>query len=311
MMVSSPGGWGLGMSGDAYVNWFQPLERFHTPRTLINSHFTWLVEFSWAWRYLYVFAWLTLLGTLLCVAVKGGGAVALAVWVSAGISAFFNAVLEDWAVWVPLALALACSLPSVRKACSLKIFAGMALLAASVSALLPVGAFFLAKGGDNAVPVCYDGARVEINGKNPSVWVVDDQWAFCGGYGGMLGKEIRTYFLDNPESGALGYVRDIAHLPGKIDRLALIGKSGEAFYRQWKENPSALPEADEVVFLSPPFPASRISAEFRGRFGTTVVHGGMTGLVAGNSDPIPDWVRIVPGAELYIPGWLDAVLGDR
>ena len=47
MMVDAPGGWGSGNSGDAFMGWYQPLNRYERYRTLVNSHFTWLVEWGW------------------------------------------------------------------------------------------------------------------------------------------------------------------------------------------------------------------------------------------------------------------------
>lgn len=311
MIVSAPSGWGLGMSGDAYVNWFQPLERFHAPRTLINSHFTWLVELSWPIRYLYVFGWIFLLSTLLYATVKGSNPVALAVWSAAGVAAIFNSVLEDWEVWAPLVISLTLALPSLKKVFRVKQLVCCVLSSMVVSGVILGGVFLSAdpRGGD--VPVYCNAKRVEVNGRNPSVWVVDDQWAFCGGYGGVLGKEIRMFYMDNPEAEALGYARDIAHLPRKINRLVLIGTSAEAFYSRWKADPSAVSEADEIVFFSPPFQAAHISDEFRQKFKTIVVHGGMTGLTNSVPTSLSSSTRIVPGAELYIPGWLRSVIGNK
>ena len=44
MMVDAPGGWGCGAAGDAFMCWYQPLDRNERYRTLVNSHFTWLAE---------------------------------------------------------------------------------------------------------------------------------------------------------------------------------------------------------------------------------------------------------------------------
>jgi len=47
MLVDAPLGWGFGKSGDAYMQWYQPVTRGEGYRTLVNSHFTWLVETGW------------------------------------------------------------------------------------------------------------------------------------------------------------------------------------------------------------------------------------------------------------------------
>src|SRR5690606_25281879 len=59
MMVDAPGGLGIRNSGNAYGQWYQPLDQHELYRTLVNSHLTWLVEVGWPLRFLYVFGWVT------------------------------------------------------------------------------------------------------------------------------------------------------------------------------------------------------------------------------------------------------------
>ena len=57
MIADAPWGWGIGNSGNAYMSWYQSLEKTENYRTLVNSHLTWLVEFGWPMRLLYTFGW--------------------------------------------------------------------------------------------------------------------------------------------------------------------------------------------------------------------------------------------------------------
>jgi hypothetical protein len=57
MMVDAPYGWGLGQSGNAFMSWYQPLEKSERYRTLVNSHLTWLTEFGWPLHGAYVLSW--------------------------------------------------------------------------------------------------------------------------------------------------------------------------------------------------------------------------------------------------------------
>lgn len=61
MISDAPYGWGIGNSGSAYMKYYQPENRSEEYRTLVNSHFTWLVEFGWLERIAYISAWLIVL----------------------------------------------------------------------------------------------------------------------------------------------------------------------------------------------------------------------------------------------------------
>ena len=47
MIHDAPCGWGKGNAGEAFTNWYQPLDRRERYRTLVNSHLTELVERGW------------------------------------------------------------------------------------------------------------------------------------------------------------------------------------------------------------------------------------------------------------------------
>jgi hypothetical protein len=86
MMVDAPGGWGLGNSGSAYMNWYQTETRLESYRTLVSSHLTWLVELGWPLRFLYLAGWGAIF--LLCWPTREQRwlAVPLGVWLAFGIA---------------------------------------------------------------------------------------------------------------------------------------------------------------------------------------------------------------------------------
>ncbi|HEY5741120.1 MAG TPA: O-antigen ligase family protein [Terrimicrobiaceae bacterium] len=47
MVVDNPAGFGTGKSGDAYMQWYEPLEMTAGYRTMVNSYLTYLVEQGW------------------------------------------------------------------------------------------------------------------------------------------------------------------------------------------------------------------------------------------------------------------------
>lgn len=107
MMVDAPTGWGWGRSGDAYMQWYQPLNRLERYRTLVNSHLTWMVEVGWFSRILYISAWIVVMS--LCLQTRGRRwlAIPFSLWTVLGIGAFFSSVGECVWVWFLPAVALA------------------------------------------------------------------------------------------------------------------------------------------------------------------------------------------------------------
>ena len=97
MMVDAPGGWGLGKSGESYMRWYQDVEDTEEYRTLVNSHLTWLVEFGWPMRVVYVFTWMLIFA--ICVPRKISP-IPFAVWLSFFIASVFSSVAEEWTLWL-------------------------------------------------------------------------------------------------------------------------------------------------------------------------------------------------------------------
>jgi len=104
MMFDAPQGWGVGQSGNAFMQWYQPKGNTESYRTLVNSHFTWWVEFDWPRRIGYTFAWLLALALCLPHAKARWYAVVMAAIFSFAITALFSSVAEEPALWIaPLA----------------------------------------------------------------------------------------------------------------------------------------------------------------------------------------------------------------
>jgi len=100
MMVNAPRGWGLGQSGLAYLQWYQPTERDQSYRTLVNSHLTWLVEFGWVGRYFYIAGWVVALVLCLIKRQQKLYPIPLGVWLVFAVSATFSSVAESLTLWM-------------------------------------------------------------------------------------------------------------------------------------------------------------------------------------------------------------------
>ena len=145
------------------------------------------------------------------------------------------------------------------------------------------------------------GNRVLVNGEKPKVWVVDDEeslgWV-------MASKDIRAFYQAEPQARALGYVRSLGDVPKHVKRLVLAGKKCGEYIEAWKQGRAS--SAEEILLLSPGIAPTAIPPRLRAtsRVGMVVgefalryhdVYGGGT---------LPKWVATVPGAEVYLPGWV-------
>ena len=302
MMADAPGGWGSGCSARAYIDWYQP-ESACLLKDLISGHLTFLVETGWPVRFAYVFLWL-FAGLAAFAAVRGGASPAtLAIVVAFGVAGAFNPVVAVWELWVVPAFAALALAFQVRR---LKVrtvgFIALAAVLLAAGALAGVCAWGR-KLPEGAVAVRKAGGAVWLNGKNPSTWLVDDDFAMHGGYWWLQGRAIRDAIAARPQAGAIGYARSLADVPAGVEKLVLLGEAG----REWLESETR-PAAKKVVLISPPFAWSKVPAELREECDVSVVAGELAVRGAMGAEPPPRSVRIVPGAELYIPGWTRYVL---
>lgn len=312
MMVDAPGGWGTGgdiVIGRAYLDWYQPLRVVALTGSLISDHLTRLVGLGWSGRWFYSFVWFFIMSSAWLLAKRRRVALPLAMALTFGITAWFNPIFAEKILWIVPLLSLfwfAGEFPFRRVRGYLVCGVVSAVLAGAV--LYGLWAYGSAARRDTVRVTCDKGV-VKVKSGAPEVWVVDDEGPALGGL--LASKDIRLYYQFNPESEGIGYVRSLCKLPKSgIRKLVLGGKSGDAWLRYVTSSEEARREMpDEVVFISPPFPFAAIPPPL---FEVTKVR-----FLVGEfctwyqakeyADP-PAGVEIIPGCEMYIPGWLDYVL---
>ena len=306
MMVASPDGWGE--SGRAYMEWFQPLERFHVIDNMISDHLTFLVEHGWTMRFVYVFVVLALIGILGCTAERSGTAAPAAIVLAFVVSAMFNQVFVQKTLWIVPALSLIPFFASRpwRFWRGLLIMTGLAGVLAGIAC---VGLFFVGTATAGSPAVWHDGSRVTVNGVEPEIWIVDDGHvlsanAFLGFW--FTGKEIRAHYGAHPDSPAVGYATSVWDVPSDAKRLVLCGKAAA----EWLANEDR-PMADEVMLLSPPFGPQAVPEEILEDCRLTMLVGEYAAAIDSSFRNAPDWVRVVKGAELYLPGWMKRITAQR
>ena len=114
MMRDAPSGWGLGEAGKSWTQYYQQADTRYQYRTLVSTHFTWLVEFGWLGRFLYLAGWGMVMLVFWGVAKDPAtgsksviGAVGAGLWATLGVASVFSAVAESITLWVlPLLLLL-------------------------------------------------------------------------------------------------------------------------------------------------------------------------------------------------------------
>ena len=304
MFAAAPGGWGrYGLVGRAYFDWFEQSRAIDPKINLVSDHLTRFLGAGWLGGGFYVFCWSAGLLLLLLFALRGFSALPVALWTSLGVAAGFNLIFSDWEIWV-LPLASLFLLVRARP----KRF-GRMLAASAAGGVLAAGC---AVGGMLAVAslqrplvpsVTREGPRFLVGGGNPRIWVVDDNQSL--GHV-MAAKEIRFHYQQRRSAEAIGYVRSLADLPApeRVRVLVLAGRRGQEFLERHAAGalPPVLPQA--VVFLSPCFGPEAIPAALHERTSVSVLIGEFAArYYRGYEKQLPG-VKVVAGAEQYIPGWM-------
>lgn len=310
MMAAAPGGWGFGMSGFSYNNWFESMDRGHAVGTLFNSHLDVLVEGDWFVRIAYLTILLAVSLLLLQFARRGGSALPLAMWLSFAVSCCFNPLgVVPW-LW-PLPIGLAVDALLVRRR--------LVWRRCAVTAALSLAVCLLALGGmwwygvrelaaRNLPRLCSGHGRTVVGEGEPKIWIADDRAVLDGSYNGLSGKEVRSYFSNHDDVGSLGFVYNLSALPKKAEKAVFVGKLAQEFIDDWKRNPAKYDGIGSVVFLSPSFAAADVPEDLLANHPVSMIQGEFAFLATSAPSKLPKWLRIVRGAELYIPGWLDYIM---
>lgn len=310
MIRDAPFGWGsYRRTGLAYFNWYQMVDDSMMRNNLISDHITRVVGGGWVRGGVYLAFWIGGVLLLLQLAWRGASPLPAALWSVLAVTAAWNLIFGESSVFILplLSLALLVRRDFWRRPLRL-------LVPLAVGVVLSVGVFAalgaLADGLPRARPhIGKDGPRILIGGRDPHIWVVDDGAVLGGAAAGM---DIRRHYRLNLRAPAVGYVRDIRNLPSaeRISRLVLAGKAGADYLDGLASqgNAKKLPRA--ICFLSPQFPVSRIPAELRSRTSVSAVIGEFAWRYDSVAGDRPDWVKIVKGAELYIPDWMKYALAE-
>lgn len=304
MIACAPGGWNDPFAGMTYVKWFQDLDRAYLVKDMMNEHLTFLVMHSWPVRFAYLFGWLGVLAFLIGFIRKGGSPIPLGVWIVQGVTAALNRTYASPTLWIVPAGALIYAAWRTDWRVNWRFYLHHAAVAAgaAIAFLVVVQVLGSRMAGRNLPCVRSDGVRVCINGNMPLHWIVNEPSVFNPTY---VGKEIRRFYRMNPSAPALGCVRKFADLPPNVEHLTLFGKSCELFVELYRKN-GFLRLPKRLTFMSPTLPPESIPIDLVQRCRLHVYVGTFLARYWATDMEWrpPDWVTLVPGAEIYIPGWM-------
>ena len=153
--------------------------------------------------------------------------------------------------------------------------------------------------------VSYDGKCVKVGKGMAKIAILYDPTVLAGDIIGGGGHELRDWLIRNPDAGAVVVADDPTALPARVECLIAAGKAARQYLRHRAENitDGKFCHADKTIFISPPFYPNDVPYTLMRETEVKIVTGEfVASLPPGYSQELP-WVTIVPGCELYIPGW--------
>jgi energy-converting hydrogenase Eha subunit B len=235
MLASAPNGWGLGNAAEAYEQWFEPVGEAVPLKHLLSSHFTWLVEFGWPLRWLYLFLWMAAIVLLLSSRTFNFPLWGVAVWTAFFVALFYNAAGKWWnwplpAFWVIAALILRFK----QKASPAQSYCILSAVAAGILVGLP----FILMGlhTSKLSVVARDGGNIVLVGAGkPTLVILGPNKDVLGNF---YGQEVRKEWskvdqdsgsiiiVTEPDASAGNYLADC--------HLYVISGADEAAIKKWE-----------------------------------------------------------------------------
>jgi hypothetical protein len=302
MMVDAPHGWGLGQSGQAYLQWYQPTDRDRGYRTLVNSHLTWLVEGGWGMRYLYLAGWIMAFAFCLVKRENRMYPIPLGVWLVFALSATFSSVAEAFVLWL---IPVACLLGALWLRATEKqwITRRQALLIM----LLPlIACVILYSAGSISSQSRIKKTReaLIVGAGVPDVWLMIDTQRFASeSWARTLRADLRT--RGDGFCLAIGErLQTLTTQPPK--RIVIWGRPSHI------DSPEAgrhLPLASQLILLAPQFYPQELAPDLRGRLRSATVYFGEFS----QSAFLSSWeneanIKRVPASGDYFSNWTDLLL---
>jgi len=291
MLAANPQGWGLSQSGQAYMDWFQPIDRDEQYGSLVNTHLSKLVELGLVGGSFYIFLWNLALILSFPTQESRWRAVPFATLIAFGIAAMFTNMARAPLVWiVPVCCLLSAIIDRTARRAKPNLTLTMIAAAFSVGIML----FFYICGIRSTPSLEVVNKIIFIGSQKPQLWIVADRIKLGNTYPKALRRFIATH---TPLSIAI--VEHAEDLPETILSPIIVGKDlsleeRKAFFEKAKEmstfispnfSPTELPEPTSARAVIGEFSASWHAASWKSRTKCIILQG--------VGDYIPNWTGII------------------
>jgi O-Antigen ligase len=293
MMFDAPYGWGIGKSGDAYSQWYQPIERSEKYRTLVNSHLTFLVEVSWPLRLLYIAGWAVIAWLCWPTPKMRVLSIALGIWTSFFIAAAFSSVEESPTLWILPVSALVAVIAWRIYEHEWTRFKPLLLTSVALIGFTFVWLALTTRKSD----VYVDNGVISLGKGDPSTWLVIDKKVMGANYGHTL----RRFLTDHPD-GAIAIADPSSKLPSFAGKTVVFAGSVPDV------QPEIISSVRRVIVLNPTrFPQETGLAAINASIVTVYFGQFCTSPSIGSwSDIYP--IRTITGVGDFVPNWPNLVL---
>ena len=288
MLCDAPFGWGLGKSGEAYMQWYQPLERNERYRTLVNSHLTWIVETGIVGGVVWLLGWGVAMAFGFIVGRRHGDWLCLSEWVAFFVAALFSSVCESLVLWIIPMVVIGGALVENRHLIKSVLFC-VAKLMVCIGCVAGVVIGLLDKDVDPVIAKHDYG--IQVGRTRPLFWLVPDS-SVLGGE--TYPREIRNA-LCVQKNVSLVIVMNARYIPANAEVVVICGAADDAGRRGQRK----------TIWLSPK------RTDIQASENQMVVVGALSSVSYG----LGIGVMQIEGASDYIPNWMsmlvDLSLGGR
>ena len=288
MLAANPGGWGWNKSGQAYMDWFQPLDRDEQYGSLVNTHLSKIVELGIFGGSLYMFIWSWAL--ILCwpTAQKRWRIVPFGIWTGFGIAAIFTNMAREPLVWiVPILSLLGVIVDSIISRPPLNLRPIAAAMTLGVG--LPLFLYLVGLRSPTSLHVQND--AIFLGSKPPQLWLLGSRDKLGNSYP----RKLRKFISDLPNPVSIAVTESVKGLPNNIETRLLIAKDTTL-----EERSIVLSKAKQkIVLVAPNFSP----LEANSNQSMSAVFGEFSSSPFVSSWKMNDRYRMLKGTGDFIPNW--------
>jgi hypothetical protein len=284
MLIDAPNGWGLGSSGEAYMQWYQPLLLGEQYRTMVSSHITYFLEFQFFFKFAYIFLWTFVFYASFPRAKNIKSSLCFSFFVMFFISGIFSSVYEEFILLIPFICVAVLVVYRNAFIFSKRHITCIFLL----SAFLFLGVYAISYALYSQSHIHYSDKTVKIGNGTFNITIFYDKKVF----GKYYGKKIRNYIASH--SNCSIYVLPLEHF-SKIAQ-----ESNFLMISSYDEYLKFVSKDTQIVFINPELNIDKISTFTNsrilcGEFSSSLL------LV----DAYTVKYEILKGMGNYIPNWTD------